>query len=236
MSWTAPRTWVTGELVTATLMNTHLRDNLLETAPAKVTTAGDIVYASAANALARLAIAAADGALLQRASGLPAWLAIGTAAGNRLQTNSGLTAPEWVKYPSAAILSAIGAQTIANNTPTVADFAGGSVLFDTDSCADIANDRLVCNTAGLYLIIGSITWTANATGTRGCRILVGGTIYASVSEPATSTNTHTQQALLLRNLAASDAVTLGVFQTSGGNLDLVPRVNETLQLSMVRIA
>jgi hypothetical protein len=30
MAWTAPRTWVTGEVVTAAQMNTHLRDNLLE--------------------------------------------------------------------------------------------------------------------------------------------------------------------------------------------------------------
>lgn len=28
MAWTAPRTWVAGELVTATLLNVHLRDNL----------------------------------------------------------------------------------------------------------------------------------------------------------------------------------------------------------------
>lgn len=28
MSWTSPRTWLTGELVTAALLNTHVRDNL----------------------------------------------------------------------------------------------------------------------------------------------------------------------------------------------------------------
>jgi hypothetical protein len=28
-AWTAPRTWVTSEVVTATMMNTHVRDNLL---------------------------------------------------------------------------------------------------------------------------------------------------------------------------------------------------------------
>lgn len=28
MAWTTPRTWVASELVTATLLNTHLRDNL----------------------------------------------------------------------------------------------------------------------------------------------------------------------------------------------------------------
>lgn len=31
MAWTAPRTWVTSEVVTAALLNTHLRDNLLWT-------------------------------------------------------------------------------------------------------------------------------------------------------------------------------------------------------------
>lgn len=29
MAWTAPRTWVVGELITKTLLDTHLRDNLL---------------------------------------------------------------------------------------------------------------------------------------------------------------------------------------------------------------
>jgi len=29
MAWTSPRTWVAGELVTAALMNAHVRDNLL---------------------------------------------------------------------------------------------------------------------------------------------------------------------------------------------------------------
>lgn len=29
MAWTAPRFWVTGEMATAALLNTHIRDNLL---------------------------------------------------------------------------------------------------------------------------------------------------------------------------------------------------------------
>ncbi len=28
MAWTAPRTWVTGEIVTESMLNTHIRDNL----------------------------------------------------------------------------------------------------------------------------------------------------------------------------------------------------------------
>jgi len=29
MAWTSPRSWISGEVVTAALLNTHLRDNLL---------------------------------------------------------------------------------------------------------------------------------------------------------------------------------------------------------------
>tara|TARA_Y100000310_G_scaffold291725_1_gene319881 strand:+ start:4022 stop:4423 length:402 start_codon:yes stop_codon:yes gene_type:complete len=60
MAWTAPRTYVTGELVTAAILNADVRDNLLQTAPALVTTDGDIVAATAANALKRLAAMSGD--------------------------------------------------------------------------------------------------------------------------------------------------------------------------------
>lgn len=74
MSWTAPRTWVTAEVVTAAMMNIHVRDNLLETAPAKVTTAGDILYATAANAIARLAPGNANQSLVMNTGGTaPQW-------------------------------------------------------------------------------------------------------------------------------------------------------------------
>ena len=72
MAWTAPRTWVTGETVTAALLNTHVRDNLLQTATAKVTTAGDITHATAANTLTRLGVGALDQFLVGGASA-PKW-------------------------------------------------------------------------------------------------------------------------------------------------------------------
>lgn len=55
MAWTTPRTWVAGEVVTAALLNTHLRDNLnaisgLWTAwtPTITATAGTFTTVSAA--------------------------------------------------------------------------------------------------------------------------------------------------------------------------------------------
>lgn len=62
MAWTTPRTWVAGEVVTAALMNTHLRDNLdaLRTGGIALASqaAQDFIYASSATQLARLAAAA----------------------------------------------------------------------------------------------------------------------------------------------------------------------------------
>lgn len=51
MGWTNPRTWVTNEIPTATIFNTHVRDNLNETAPGKATTAGSFFVVDAANTL-----------------------------------------------------------------------------------------------------------------------------------------------------------------------------------------
>ena len=62
-------------------MNTHVRDNLLETAVAKVTTAGDIVYATGATALSRLAGGSAN------------WTRF-------LRLNAAGTALEWVVVPN----------------------------------------------------------------------------------------------------------------------------------------
>lgn len=52
MAWTAPRTWVTNEMVTSSMMNTHLRDQLLETAPAIASTAGRLIVVDGPNSIA----------------------------------------------------------------------------------------------------------------------------------------------------------------------------------------
>ena len=62
-SWTAPRTWVAGETVTAAIGNVHWRDNLNATAVAVVTTKGDLAVATASVTLTRLAVGT-NGAIL----------------------------------------------------------------------------------------------------------------------------------------------------------------------------
>lgn len=51
MAWTTPLTGVANASLTAAQWNASVRDNLLETAPAKATTAGSIFVTSAANTI-----------------------------------------------------------------------------------------------------------------------------------------------------------------------------------------
>ncbi len=93
MAWTAPRTWVTGETVTAALMNAHIKDNFLETSAATVTTAGDIAFADAANSMGnRLAIGAANSHLTVNDAGTaPVWRGIATDADTGSNTETTTT-------------------------------------------------------------------------------------------------------------------------------------------------
>ena len=62
MGWTAPRTWVTGEVVSKTIMDTHLRDNLnylLASRPTTTKHAAFTAYAAANTSFADVDAAAA---------------------------------------------------------------------------------------------------------------------------------------------------------------------------------
>jgi len=80
MAWTTPRCWTTGEVVTAALLNAQIKGNMDLTAPAKLTTAGDMLYATGANATARLA-KGTNGNIMHQASCAPAWTACPSIAG-----------------------------------------------------------------------------------------------------------------------------------------------------------
>ena len=83
MAWTSPKTWASGYVVLAADLNTHLRDNLNVTAPAVLTTAGDILYASGANTPARLAKDTNSTRSLTNtgSSNIPAWAQVALATG-----------------------------------------------------------------------------------------------------------------------------------------------------------
>ncbi len=151
MAWTAPRTWVTGETVTAALMNAHIRDNLLETSAATVTTAGDIAFADAANSMgSRLAIGAATTHLVSTGS-VPVWRASAT------DVDSGSAAAGPTSYTTLADVPTWGFTTEIEVTVTTGTVA--LVLFK----ATLANDTGGAQTFLSYSVSGATTVAAADT-------------------------------------------------------------------------
>ena len=157
MAWTAPRTWVVGEVLTAALLNTHLRDNLLETAVAKVTTAGDVVYATGANALTRLGASGNGGKFLRFNSGATAVEAAevptiisadafqwGTKTANRYTAN--FASDLLLNNAVFGDLADVG--WVIAGTPTAPQAAGTASTGDLDSDSDHGQQFILFGTSG----------------------------------------------------------------------------------------
>ena len=94
-TFSTPRTWNVGELVTKAMLDQQIRDNM--NAIWVGTTAGDMEYYTAANAKTRLAVVA--GGILYGGASAPAYLAT-PASTSVLQKASGSGAPVWLAQNS----------------------------------------------------------------------------------------------------------------------------------------
>ena len=116
MAWNAPFDYTPAQVLTAANLDTYLSGNMNETAVAKVTTAGDLVYATAANALARLGIGAV-GTFLNSSGSAPQWGKITAALLNvgydRVATSQTTTSTSYADLatagPSVAVTCPSGA-------------------------------------------------------------------------------------------------------------------------------
>ena len=167
-------------------MNTHIRDNLLQTAPALVTTNGDIVYATAASAMTRLGIGASNTVLIV-SGGIPAWSASLTLGGagtaltvtNNAQINSvGIgVAPDG----GAGTLDALGVIR-ARSATFVAPSAGASLEISYRSANDAAFITCYNRSTSAYksLTIDALAMflSPNSTG----NVKIGGTVTRATTE------------------------------------------------------
>lgn len=145
MAWTAPRTWVTGETVTAALMNAHVRDNFLETSAATVTTAGDIAFADAANSMgSRVAIGADNTHLISNGSA-PVWREV-TIATDALTTSNASNSTTFVPLDSGWGFASEVEVTLTTGTRAL-------VLFK----ARLSNDTVGALTVLSFAISGAST-------------------------------------------------------------------------------
>lgn len=117
-------------------------------------------------------------------------------------------------------------QTIPTNTLTVLNFSSGET-WDLDDLHDNVdnNSRLTINHAGRYLVGGTIWWDTNATGYRQLNLLKNGTDNIDIDyQPGNiiagigSVN----KCVTIHEFLQGDYVQMQVYQTSGGNLDVLP--------------
>jgi len=143
MAWTTPKTWASGYVVLAADLNTHLRDNLNVTAPAVMTTAGDILYASGANT--------------------PARLAKSTTSTQYLANTGTSNAPAWNEVALATGVS--GTLPVGNGGTNASSLADKAVLITQDSGTDTV--AAAAMTSSGQLVIGGSSGPAIATLTQG---------------------------------------------------------------------
>jgi len=95
-------TVATGDLWTASNHNTYIRDNFAASIPDIFQAAGDLVYASAADAAARLPIGS-NGLLLSIVNGLPSWGAGVPVIGFAQATSGYGISTGWADFPGLSI-------------------------------------------------------------------------------------------------------------------------------------
>ena len=163
----------------------------------------------------------------------------GLSIGDDLGTGSGNLALTGSIIQSTAIAASVynsATQNIPNITFTPMAF--DTEVYDTDGIHDTVtnNTRLTCQTAGKYVMTGSVDASSNATGTRGIGIrLNGASIYGLTIVPAsTGSGGRYLATVAILDLAATDYVELVAYQSSGGALTYIAGV--TYGFAMQRIA
>jgi hypothetical protein len=119
LAWSSPKTWASGYVVLAADLN-NIRDQLNATAPATLTTQGDIVIASGANALARLAKSTTSTQYLANTgtSNAPAWneVALDTGVSGTLPVGNGGTGQTSLTTGAILIGNATSGVTMVTQT------------------------------------------------------------------------------------------------------------------------
>lgn len=184
MSWSAPKTWTAGAVLTAAEMNQYVRDNFLETCPATAQAAGDLIYADAANSMGgRLAIGSVNSHLVSTGS-VPVWRQMGNDGSTGTHTSTSTSyIPLSAWSPGDAVVVTLTAgvgKALVLMTARVWNSAAGSSVFlgfevsgattlafsdnragryESSNANDVANPAVV---EVVSLAAGSNTFTAGA--------------------------------------------------------------------------
>ena len=134
---------------------------------------------------------------------------------SKLNAN-GKTALDFLLAPPNLSLRQAVAQSLTNATFTALTF--DTEVVDTDSMWTSGTDITV-KTAGLWQIVGHVSYASNATGGRLACIYVNGTEVRRTAVQAVNGLQTTVPISFMTQLAVNDVVTLRAYQASGGALN-----------------
>lgn|SRR5574340_289932 len=210
MAYNPVPTVATGDPWSAANANTYWRDNFAAGVPDIFTAAGQLAYATGADAAAALAAGAAR---------------------TSLRMNAGASAPEWGGAIACGV-SRVANQAIGGSGAS-ASISWDQENYDTDAFFAIGSPTyLSLPLAGFYLVSVLVNWAYNTGGTYR-RLLIApsansGSVWGSGSEiNAAPSGTNTNQLVTGIIKVPSDVPVLlaRLSQDSGGNINITAEMN-----------
>lgn len=127
--------------------------------------------------------------------------------------------------------------SIANNTVTALTFDSERANTNGMHSVSVNTGRLTVVTAGNYTITGNVSFAANATGIRVVTIRANGTtdLAKIVAQAVTTGDVTVLPVSKTVSLGVGEYVELTVFQTSGGNLNVLASANYSPEFTAVRV-
>ncbi len=129
------------------------------------------------------------------------------------------------RVPPACRITRTATQSINSATDTLIAFTAGAD-FDTEAPSDPmfssgTNTTMTIRTAGLYQVSFGVVYATNTTGTRFAGVRLGGSATHPYEQASAGTpGDVTLSGSLLMSLSVGNALTLNVYQTSGGALNV----------------
>lgn len=225
MPWSTLPTYATGAVLTSAQLNASIGagGDLDQTATAIVTTAGDMVQATGAKALARLA-AVATGRVLA-SGGVGAASAWAQLADAHVDPAAAIAQTKLANTRRARVFNSVNQSlphSINLGTYTLITF--DSETTDPDAMHDTVTNtsRITVPVASLALVHGQVSFANNTTGERGVVLRRNGiTIAVGERTATTGLQTTTVPVSTLVVVVANDYFEIAAAQNSGGALDVV---------------